>query len=127
VLAFRSTADSPSTPGFSSRSASFSTGSSDVGGGGPRTPSVDHSANAAVLSQLREQVNGAREVWKSQIAELEAQVRSLKKEVEELKAAPCVACGHVAYANNGEMKTSVLNRPRAKTATGGRTLFGGDD
>ena len=120
---FRTTADSPSTPGFSSRSASISTGSSDVG---PRTPSVDHSANTAVLSQLRDQVNSAREVWKSQIGDLEAQVRALKKEIDELKVAPCVACGHVACAN-GEAKTSMLNRPRARTATGGRTLFGGDD
>ena len=126
VWPFRATADSPSTPGFSSRSASISTGSSDVG---PRTPSVDHSANAAVLSQLRDQVNSAREVWKSQIGDLEAQVRALKKEIDELKVAPCVACGHVACAAvpNGEVKTSVLNRPRAKTAAGGRTLFGGDD
>jgi len=125
VLSFRATADSPSTPGFSSRSASFSTGSSDAG---PRTPSVDHSANAAVLSQLRDQVNGAREVWKSQISDLEAQVRSLKKEIEELKVAPCASCGHVACGDApNEMKTSMLNRPRAKTAAGGRTLFGGDD
>ena len=126
VFPFRTTADSPSTPGFSSRSASISTGSSDVG---PRTPSVDHSANTAVLSQLRDQVNSAREVWKSQIGDLEAQVRALKKEIEELKVAPCVACGHAACAAvpNGEVKTSMLNRPRAKTATGGRTLFGGDD
>ena len=123
TLPFRATADSPSTSVFSSRSASISTGSSDMG---PRTPSADHSANAAVLSQLRDQVNGAREVWKSQITELEAQVRVLKKEVEELKVAPCAACGHVACAN-GEVKASMLNRPRAKTAAGGRTLFGGDD
>lgn len=126
TLPFRATADSPSTPGFSSRSASISTGSSDMG---PRTPSVDHTAHAAVLSQLRDQVNGAREVWKSQIADLEAQVRSLKKEIEGLKVAPCVACGHVACATvpNGEVKPSMLNRPRARTAAGGRTLFGGDD
>ena len=121
TLPFRTTADSPSTPGFSSRSASISTGSSDAR---PQTPSVDHNANTIVLSQLRDQVNGAREVWKSQIADLEAQVRALKKEVEELKVAPCAACGH---APNGEAKLSVLNRPRAKTASGVRTLFGGDD
>ena len=126
TLHFRPTVDSPSTPGFSSRSASISTGSSDTG---PRTPSVDHSANAVVLSQLRDQVNGAREVWKSQIADMEAQVRALKKEIEELKVAPCAACGHVGCADvpNRETKPSVLNRPRAKTAAGGRTLFGGDD
>jgi len=122
TLPFRVAADTPS-PKFSSRSASVSTGSSDAG---PLTPSFDHSANAAVLSQLREQVNGAREVWKSQITDLEAQVRALKKEIEGLKVAPCVACGHVACAD-GDMKTSVLNRPRAKAGTGGRTLFGGDD
>jgi len=126
TLSFRPTVDSPSTPGFSSRSASISTGSSDAG---PPTPSVDHSANAVVLAQLRDQVNGAREVWKSQIADLEAQVRTLKKEVEELRMAPCAACGHVGceIGLGGDVKTSVLNRPRAKTATGGRTLFGGDD
>ena len=126
TLSFRPTADSPSTPGFSSRSASVSTGSSDAD---PRTPSVDHSANAVVLSQLRDQVNGAREAWKSQIADLEAQVRALKKEVEELRMAPCAACGHVECEAilRDEAKTSVLNRPRARTATGGRTLFGGDD
>ena len=127
MLSFRPTVDSPSTPGFSSRSASFSTGSSDAG---PLTPSVDHSASAVVLSQLRDQVNGAREVWKSQIADLEAQVRALKKDVEELRMAPCAACGHVGceVILGGEVKTSMLNRPRAKTAaTGGRTLFGGDD
>ncbi len=56
-------------------------------------------------------------------------MRALKKEIDELKVAPCVACGHVACAGvpNGEVKTSMLNRPRAKIATGGRTLFGGDD
>lgn len=126
TLSFRPTVDSPSTPGFSSRSASISTGSSDAG---PPTPSVDHSANAVVLAQLRDQVHGAREVWKSQIADLEAQVRALKKEVEELRTAPCAACGHVGCETGlrGEGKTSMLNRPRAKTAAGGRTLFGGDD
>ena len=119
---FRVAGDTPTTPGFSSRSASVS-GSSDAG---PQTPSVDHSANAAVLSQLRDQVNGAKEAWKTQIADLEAQVQALKKELEEFKAAPCAACGHVASAAllNGEVKASVLNRPRAKTgAAGGRTLF----
>jgi len=80
-----------------------------------------------VLSQLRDQVNGARELWKTQIADLEAQVRALKKEVEELKAAPCAACGHATVPSGGEAKASMLNRPRARNAAGGRTLFGGDD
>ena len=66
----------------SSCSTSISTGFSDVG---PRAPSVNHSANTAVPSRLRDQVNGAIEVWKPQVADLEAQVLTLKKEVEDLR------------------------------------------
>ena len=81
--------------------------------------------NAASLSLLQKQVYGARDVWKSQIADLEAQVRALKSEVAGLKEMPCPSCGHFGGGSSCGEKTSVLNRPRAKTAAGNQR-FGGE-
>lgn len=122
---------SPTTPSlWSSRSESMSTGSSEVP---PLTPGgllhsgslVDGSANS--LTILQKQVYGARDAWKVQIADLEAQVRALKAEVVELRKCPCPSCGFLGGGSSCTEKGSVVNRPRAKTGAGpNRVLFGGE-
>jgi hypothetical protein len=128
---------SPTTPSlWSSRSESMSTGSSEMppftsGGGlvhsiGSTSSSMDGGAQS--MSHLQRQVQASREVWKGQITDLEAQVRALKAEVADLRQSPCPSCGHFGGGSSCMEKTSVVNRPRAKTAAGtNRTLFGNAD
>ncbi len=77
------------------------------------------------MTNLQKQTYGTKENWKSQLHDLEAQVRALKAEVADLRQAPCPSCGHLGGGSSCAEKPSVVNRPRAKTATGNhRTLFG---
>ncbi|PVF91998.1 hypothetical protein CPB86DRAFT_791604 [Serendipita vermifera] len=126
---------SPTTPSlWSSRSESISTGSSEL----PlHTPGLMQSLSSGSFtdgsgpsspSMLQKQFNGAKEVYKHHIAELEAQVAALKAEVAELKQCPCPSCGFLGGGSSSGEKTSVVHRPRAKTAAGNhRTLFGNTD
>ncbi|CAG8739834.1 5925_t:CDS:1, partial [Acaulospora colombiana] len=114
---------SPTTPSlWSSRSESISTGSSEL----PlHTPGLMHSLNSSSFtdgsgpnspSTMQKQLHGAKEVYKHHIAELEAQVAALKAEVAELKQCPCPSCGFLGGGSSSGEKTSVVHRPRAKTA-----------
>jgi hypothetical protein len=127
---------SPTAPSLiSSRSGSISTGSSEqppsTPGGLLHTMSASSSTEGGnhSLSLLHKQVYGAREVWRGQISDLEAQVRALQAEIAALKQTPCPSCGHMGGGCSGtDEKISVMNRPRAKTAAGvSRTLFGNAD
>lgn len=124
---------SPTTPSlWSSRSESISTGSSEMP---PLTPNgllqslssgSSLEGGVAPLSIVQKQNNPA-EMYKSHIADLEAQVRALKAEVSELRKCPCPSCGYLGGGSSGTEKGSVLNRPRAKTGAGSnRVLFGAE-
>ena len=124
---------SPTTPSlWSSRSESISTGSSEMppftpGGLLPSVGSISSSMDggAQSVSYLQRQIHASKDIWKNQIADLEAQVRALKTEVAELRQSPCPSCGHFGGGSSCMEKTSIVNRPRAKTAAGtNRTLFG---
>lgn len=130
----QSITQSPTTPSlWSSRSESVSTGSMDLP---PSTPgglvhslssgSSMETGNIASLPLSQKQFYGTRDIWKSQIADLEAQIRALKSEVAALKEAPCPSCGHFGGGSSCMEKTSVLNRPRAKTAAGNQRFGGGE-
>ncbi|KAL1748555.1 hypothetical protein HDZ31DRAFT_60290 [Schizophyllum fasciatum] len=74
---------------------------------------------SAVIRALQAQIAGARKAWQRHVWELEGQVRDLKAEVEELRAAeaPCAACGRGRPRADGAgpARTGVVNRPRART------------
>ena len=116
---------SPSAMSFNSRTPSIA---SD---GAPGTPPID---NASLLPGLQEQILSSKMVWLSQIAELEAQVRDLKAELEDIKSGRVCVCG--AETDRGRTsrqgstepaeKVSVLNRPRPKTGGRGRIVLGGE-
>ncbi|TBU46086.1 hypothetical protein BD309DRAFT_1017324 [Dichomitus squalens] len=105
----------------------------------------DDRDQSSVIQALQEQILSTRRAWQRQIWELEGQVRDLKAEVEELRAADagsefCAACGRGALgrpAGDGasagadgrtveELKKAgvkvggVVNRPRARTGVGSR-------
>ncbi|KAG8825698.1 hypothetical protein FRC18_010214 [Serendipita sp. 400] len=127
---------SPTTPSlWSSRSESVSTGSLDIQQ--PLTPggfvqsmssssSLEGPGGATSLALLQKQVYGARDVWKSQISDLEAQVKALKLEIAGLRNAPCPACGHLGGGSSCMDKQSIINRPRAKTATSNKRFGDGE-
>ena len=104
---------------------------------------------SSVIQALQEQILSTRRAWQRQIWELEGQVRDLKAEVEELRAAEgsseyCMACGrgavgrpsHEGANGNGNGRTledlrkagvkvgGVVNRPRARTGVGSRFASG---
>lgn len=81
------------------------------------------------IRALQEHISSSKLTWQRQIWELEGQVRDLKLEVEDLKAAAkedyCGACGRGKPCNGNsapdlsadtqQSKTSVVNRPRVRT------------
>lgn len=89
---------------------------------------------SSVIQTLQDQIVSAKQAWQRHIWELEGQVRDLKTEVEDLRAAGngkdyCEVCGRgkqtrSTEADNGtEMqRAGVVNRPRARTGTS--TRFG---
>ncbi|KAL1719576.1 hypothetical protein EV715DRAFT_199109 [Schizophyllum commune] len=84
-------------------------------------PSVAGDDQSAVIRALQEQIIGAKKAWQRHVWELEGQVRDLKAEVEELRAAEadaqyCEACGRgKPKEDTSHAKTGVVNRPRART------------
>jgi len=82
-----------------------------------------------VIRALQEQIISSKLTWQRQIWELEGQVRDLKLELEELRVAGkedyCEACGRGKPCNGNsatnlsadaqQSKTSIVNRPRART------------
>ncbi|KAI0639718.1 hypothetical protein C8Q77DRAFT_1045433 [Trametes polyzona] len=102
----------------------------------------DDRDQSSVIQALQEQILTARRAWQRQIWELEGQVRDLKAEVEELRAAEgnseyCAACGrgsvrkpsaeenrNLEELKRAGVKTGVVNRPRARTGVGSRFASG---
>ncbi|KZT05891.1 uncharacterized protein LAESUDRAFT_204736 [Laetiporus sulphureus 93-53] len=96
----------------------------------------------AVIQALEEQILVARRAWQRQIWELEGQVRDLKAEVDELRAAEsaspyCSTCGRGNIGRPGGdsndciedlkkagVKVGVVNRPRARTGISSRFASG---
>ncbi|WVQ98734.1 hypothetical protein IAU59_005865 [Kwoniella sp. CBS 9459] len=97
--------------------------------------------SADVARRLKEQMLNAKKAWKMQLFELEAQVRELKDELDETRAAAsserksgsCSACGcfcggvggnDLLSVNGADQKNRrVIDRARVKTA-GARGVFG---
>ncbi|KAJ7487450.1 hypothetical protein B0H11DRAFT_2191997 [Mycena galericulata] len=116
---------SPITPGALGRNS----------GDRDKTPMATISEDQSALVQaLQEQIGTAKKAWQRHIWELEGQVRDLKAEVDDLRAADgdsyCEACGRgrpagTVQARGGtsaihDHKTGVVNRPRARTGTSSR-------
>ena len=105
---------------------------------GDKADAAAQEDQSAVIQALQEQVLAARRAWQREVWELEGQVRDLKAEVEDLRAANsareyCPACGRGSVAPHTEddsrledlrkadvKVTSVVNRPRARTGVGSR-------
>ncbi|KAH9898089.1 hypothetical protein C8Q73DRAFT_641704 [Cubamyces lactineus] len=137
------TAVSPLSPDFPNTKALGYGRSSDEKSGGPVIAQQDDRDQSSVIQALQEQILTARRAWQRQIWELEGQVRDLKAEVEELRAADgngefCAACGrggarrpgpaeecrNVEELKRAGVKTGVVNRPRARTGVGSRFASG---
>lgn len=106
----------------------------------------DDRDQSSVIQALQEQILSTRRAWQRQIWELEGQVRDLKAEVEDLRAAEsrseyCITCGRGGVgrpvgndASNGKTLEDlkkvgvkvggVVNRPRARTGVGSRFASG---
>ncbi|KAI8980701.1 hypothetical protein BD414DRAFT_104046 [Trametes punicea] len=148
------TAVSPLSPDFPG-GTKYGRSSDDKSGGGvpPMISAHDERDQSSVIQALQEQILTARRAWQRQIWELEGQVRDLKAEVEELRAAEaghggefCAACGrgsvrrqegaggggedgknvhvNVEELRRAGVKTGVVNRPRARTGVGSRFASG---
>ncbi|EIN14073.1 hypothetical protein PUNSTDRAFT_140452 [Punctularia strigosozonata HHB-11173 SS5] len=84
--------------------------------------------SSSVIQALQSQIASAKMEWQRQVWELEAEVRSLRAEVEHLRGAEaeleyCDVCGRGSPGSVGQpnaTRGSVINRPRARTGTGGR-------
>ena len=108
---------------------------------GPISFAHDDRDQSSIIQALQEQILSTRRAWQRQIWELEGQVRDLKAEVEELRAADarsefCAACGRGAIGRDGggmadgrtveELRKAgvkvggVVNRPRARTGVSSR-------
>ncbi|KAI0375317.1 hypothetical protein BV20DRAFT_1032565 [Pilatotrama ljubarskyi] len=135
------TAISPLSPDFPSSTKNLGYGRSSEEKSGPVIAQDDRD-QSSVIQALQEQILTARRAWQRQIWELEGQVRDLKAEVEELRAAEgnseyCAACGRGSAHRPGVednrnleelrragVKTGVVNRPRARTGVGSRFASG---
>ncbi|KAH8835284.1 hypothetical protein DL96DRAFT_1573614 [Flagelloscypha sp. PMI_526] len=124
-------ANSPITPGISSRS--ILSDKEKAGFSSSSKPTEDQSA---IIQSLQEQIVSAKKSWQRHIWELEGQVRDLKAEVEDLRGLNkdsdcCQLCGRggapkSAISSGGGSTTtpSVVNRPRARTGISS-SRFGG--
>ncbi|KAI0721333.1 hypothetical protein C8T65DRAFT_735345 [Cerioporus squamosus] len=142
------TAISPLSPDFpGTKSLGYGGRSSDEKSGHHISIAQDDRDQSSVIQALQEQILSTRRAWQRQIWELEGQVRDLKAEVEELRAADgqseyCAACGrggvgHIpSHDDVGNGRTleglkkagvkvgGVVNRPRARTGVGSRFASG---
>ncbi|KAG9102061.1 hypothetical protein FRC06_002346 [Ceratobasidium sp. 370] len=133
---------SPATPSFPASARSRYTHGSSASSGSdafsslvdPRTPSslggfppgvprtsTDSQSSAAVIALLREQLRAARQASKIRVNELESQVQELKLELEKAR---CDQCGRRVSEERKSTETGIVNRPRARTGGGSRTIFG---
>ena len=101
--------------------------------GGPGVPGDQFSDTeredpSYVISALKEQIRTSRKTWQRQIWDLEAQVRDLRIELEDLRMGEkCETCGRgIPQPDKKGAAPGVLHRPRAKTGTGGRFASGID-
>ncbi|QRV90815.1 versican core protein [Ceratobasidium sp. AG-Ba] len=97
---------------------------SSLGGfppGVPRT-STDSQSSAVIIASLREQLRAVRQMSRTQINELETQIRELRLELEEAR---CDRCGQRPKEElEPAVEPGIVNRPRARTGGGSRTIFG---
>ncbi|KAG8747258.1 hypothetical protein FRC10_001874 [Ceratobasidium sp. 414] len=133
---------SPATPSFPASARSRYTHGSSASSGSdafsslvdPRTPSssagfppgiprtsTDSQSSAAVIALLREQLRAVRQASKIRVNELESQVQELKAELEKVG---CDQCGRRVSEERKSSETGIVNRPRARTGGGSRTIFG---
>jgi hypothetical protein len=88
-------------------------------GMGPDDPS-------GVIQALRDQLTSSKKASQYEIWDLEGQIRDLKAEIEELRAAEdrfCEACGRgkrPTGSQDSSMRSGVVNRPRTRTGTSAR-------
>ncbi|EMD42010.1 hypothetical protein CERSUDRAFT_102394 [Gelatoporia subvermispora B] len=108
----------------------------------PGAVAIVQDDQSSIIQALQEQIVSARRAWQRHIWELEGQVRDLKAEVEELRAAEngkeyCAACGRGNMGHPGGdtgpqvedlkkagVKVGVVNRPRARTGVVSRFAGG---
>ncbi|RPD64882.1 hypothetical protein L227DRAFT_495206 [Lentinus tigrinus ALCF2SS1-6] len=141
------TAISPLSPDFpGTKNLGYGGRSSDEKSGHHISIAQDDRDQSSVIQALQEQILSSRRMWQRQIWELEGQVRDLKAEVEELRAADgqseyCMACGRGSVGRPSQDDASggrqledlkkagvkvggVVNRPRARTGVGSRFASG---
>jgi len=107
----------PVTPSSFARSDPASIGRSRVNSDDP----------SSVIKALQHQIASSRKAWQLEVWDLEGQVRDLKAELEDMRAAEkeyCGACGR-GSPTRGELhdmtkKSGVVNRPRARTGASSR-------
>ncbi|OCH96209.1 hypothetical protein OBBRIDRAFT_862388 [Obba rivulosa] len=108
----------------------------------PGAVAIAQDDQSSVIQALQEQIVNAKRAWQRHIWELEGQVRDLKAEVEELRAAEngkeyCSACGrgtigrhdggqgsHNEDLKKAGVRVGVVNRPRARTGIVSRFASG---
>ncbi|KAG8693496.1 hypothetical protein FRC09_010462 [Ceratobasidium sp. 395] len=133
---------SPATPSFPPSARSVYTHGSSASSGSdafsslvdPRTPSslggfppgvprtsTDSQSSAAIIASLREQLRAVRQVSTMKINELENHVQELKLELEGSR---CDHCGRRVSEDRKPAEIGIVNRPRARTGGGSRTIFG---
>ncbi|KAG9128465.1 hypothetical protein FRC07_011222 [Ceratobasidium sp. 392] len=133
---------SPATPSFPMSARSVYTHGSSASSGSdafsslidPRTPSsfggfppgvprtsTDSQSSAAVIASLREQLRAVRQASTIRINELENQVQELRSELQGVR---CDHCGRRASEDRKSVEPGIVNRPRARTGGGSRSIFG---
>lgn len=114
------TGRSPVTPGFPLRS--------DTSSGDKASIALGSEDQSAVIQALQEQIISAKKTWQRHIWELEGQVRDLKAEVQDLRAADtdrdyCEVCGRGqpdSQTHTHTKKVGIVDRPRARTGDAAR-------
>ncbi|PFH54790.1 hypothetical protein AMATHDRAFT_325 [Amanita thiersii Skay4041] len=116
---------SPVTPGSFTRSSN------------EKLPAIsnDNESQSAIIQSLQNHIVSAKIAWQRQIWDLEAQVRELKIEMEQLRIAAnedyCQACGRGQTRLSGDAevqeqheqataKSTIVNRSRARTGNSSR-------
>jgi len=114
------TATSPLTPGCADRSSD--------------SKATVAPEESSVIQALKDQILSAKRAWQQNIWDLEGQVRDLKAEVDDLRAAgndkwSCEVCGRGNQSRLAEPgrdgtdeagNSGVVNRPRARTGIAAR-------
>lgn len=86
----------------------------------------------AIINVLQDQILATRKAWRLQLWELEAQLRELRTELDEVKGERCHSCGSAredaahahGHSSGAAAGVSVVDRPRVKTGGGARAMFG---